>query len=846
MSIRDDFFTAQAKASLWDVAVSIKRGNPLPLDANSVFKALGTVGGEDYTGSLREYAATNPVAYPGQICAVVGVDATTVYYLDQNLEVQPVGVIPTGDSKTIEVTGAGAISLLGAAGAANGTLPMIGDDGKLTWKTLEDIGAGDGNDNTTYEFAFADQKITVTPKFNGQPIMEGEGEEQTQVIYTLDLSTFVTETELADAIKDFVTTDTTYSVKEGEKVLKLEGTEFSTVASLKYVPAVEANAETGTEAVPAKIQLCGIGDAVVSEIDATPFIKDGVLKDVAYDADSNTLTFTWNTDEGDKTDTVVLSDIIEPYTAGNGLELSGNEFAVKKDTASESYLTVSEAGIKVSGIDAAIEAAEGRAAADAQTKANTAKSEAIADAAGKYYGKSEVYTKSETDSKIDEKIASVTGGESAADVKLALESYRDAANTEIWGPEAANWTTTVEEDGKTKVTYAPQYGTKSRIDILEEAVDALEAVGAQANVIEAVVGAADNRLSITTSGKTVTIDDANLRTDIAAALKAGTDAGAAAGVNASAISGHDTRIGALETAKNGFDTSIKALQDADTTANGKILALETTVDNTTSGVAATYAIATQNKADIATLVATDKTHGEDIAALKETVGGHTTTLQNVNAALENIYRKNEVYTKGEVDTAVSNAVADKITIAALEPYAKTADVSATYATIAALEAEAKTARAAEKANADALAILHGNIEGDKTKSIRTIAAEEINALIKAADDEGGETIENIANLVDYVEKNAGEIAALVTQANASTAKLADVTTTVGALIDEKITAAAYTLPVATAEKLGGIKASASIAVAADGTATVAKVSTDILEQGTEELILFGGTSGANA
>lgn len=46
--------------------------------------------------------------------------------------------------------------------------------------------------------------------------------------------------------------------------------------------------------------------------------------------------------------------------------------------------------------------------------------------------------------------------------------------------------------------------------------------------------------------------------------------------------------------------------------------------------------------------------------------------------------------------------------------------------------------------------------------IKTIAATEINRLIGAADDEGGETIQSIANLVDYVEKNAGEIAGLVT------------------------------------------------------------------------------------
>jgi hypothetical protein len=108
MSIRDDFFAAQAKASLWDVAVSIKRGNPLPLDANAVYNAYGTatVNGEvtTYTaGSLLEYAKTNPVAYPGQICAVVDVDKTTIYYLDQNLDIQPVGIIPTGDNKLFEV-----------------------------------------------------------------------------------------------------------------------------------------------------------------------------------------------------------------------------------------------------------------------------------------------------------------------------------------------------------------------------------------------------------------------------------------------------------------------------------------------------------------------------------------------------------------------------------------------------------------------------------------------------------------------------------------------------------------------------------------------------------------------
>jgi hypothetical protein len=55
MSIRDDFFENKAVAALWDVAVSIKRGNPLPLDSNSVFKSYA---------DLETYAS-GPLSYPG-------------------------------------------------------------------------------------------------------------------------------------------------------------------------------------------------------------------------------------------------------------------------------------------------------------------------------------------------------------------------------------------------------------------------------------------------------------------------------------------------------------------------------------------------------------------------------------------------------------------------------------------------------------------------------------------------------------------------------------------------------------------------------------------------------------
>ena len=93
MSIREKFFEDKALGALWDVAVSIKRGNPLPLDSNSVF---------DSYSALETYAA-GVLAYPGQIVAVVNEDSTGIYYLDQELAIQEVGKIPTADNKSIEV-----------------------------------------------------------------------------------------------------------------------------------------------------------------------------------------------------------------------------------------------------------------------------------------------------------------------------------------------------------------------------------------------------------------------------------------------------------------------------------------------------------------------------------------------------------------------------------------------------------------------------------------------------------------------------------------------------------------------------------------------------------------------
>ena len=92
---REDFFDAKSKGALWDVGVSIKRGNPLPLDADSVFDSLQ---------NAQAYA-TGVLSYPGQVLAVVAEDATTIYYLDNECNLVEFGGKVEVDGKSIELVG---------------------------------------------------------------------------------------------------------------------------------------------------------------------------------------------------------------------------------------------------------------------------------------------------------------------------------------------------------------------------------------------------------------------------------------------------------------------------------------------------------------------------------------------------------------------------------------------------------------------------------------------------------------------------------------------------------------------------------------------------------------------
>lgn len=82
--------------------------------------------------------------------------------------------------------------------------------------------------------------------------------------------------------------------------------------------------------------------------------KDQFLSNVVYSSATKVITFTFETTTGTTTTDVNISDLIDTYTAGDGLVLTDGKFSVKKDVNTQSYIEVSASGVKVVGIDEAL------------------------------------------------------------------------------------------------------------------------------------------------------------------------------------------------------------------------------------------------------------------------------------------------------------------------------------------------------------------------------------------------------------------------------------------------------------------------------------------------------------
>lgn len=194
----------------------------------------------------------------------------------------------------------------------------------------------------------ANQKVASVTATEGSAIKVTGTAQDPTVGLKLDMSGNVNLSQSANGLKASVVIPaaTVIGVAEGDKVLGLSEKKLSSTLNLKY------------DSTAKKIQLLGIGDAKIAEIDATDFIKDGMVNKVEFDPTSKILTITFNTDSGKEAITVNLSSLVDTYTAGNGIAIAGNVVSVKRDTTSEPFLSVGTAGVKLSGVQTAINTAK--------------------------------------------------------------------------------------------------------------------------------------------------------------------------------------------------------------------------------------------------------------------------------------------------------------------------------------------------------------------------------------------------------------------------------------------------------------------------------------------------------
>ena len=129
--------------------------------------------------------------------------------------------------------------------------------------------------------AGAQVNVIETIKVNGEPVSPGSNKD----------------------VNITVPTVTVTGVASKDKILKLSGGTLSSELSLSY--------STETK----KIILSGQDSVEIASIDATQFVKDGMVQNVSFDPETKVLTIAFNTDAGIENIEVDLASLVDAYTA---------------------------------------------------------------------------------------------------------------------------------------------------------------------------------------------------------------------------------------------------------------------------------------------------------------------------------------------------------------------------------------------------------------------------------------------------------------------------------------------------------------------------------------------------
>lgn len=155
-------------------------------------------------------------------------------------------------------------------------------------------------------------------------------------------------------------------VKAKDKILALEGTSLTSTLGLSY------------DSENKRIKITGIGKAEVASIDATDFIKDGMLDTATFDSETKEITLTFNTASGKDPIKINVSSLVDTYTAkaGSGLTLTDHEFGIDTSViaTAQSVTNVSNAvaGLSSTAVQSATAATESNYVKATVSKSGTA------------------------------------------------------------------------------------------------------------------------------------------------------------------------------------------------------------------------------------------------------------------------------------------------------------------------------------------------------------------------------------------------------------------------------------------------------------------------------------------
>lgn len=835
-----------ASSTLMSFDKSFARLNGQPLDSSEVYYSLD---------AAKTYAASAG-AYIGQKIVVIENNVVTHYSIEDAAgTLKELGAKPLSDNKSIEING-NVISMHDFGKAFYKYYPETKDaEGTVTkeayydkvevsnenpWKAgLEpkvvtensQLVIGWYEPNPTTIEGVNDQVIavqgTVTDLQQSVGAPSGEGTGATGLYKEVeDVASGVTNLEKSiygegGTAEIPVEGSIAWSVDELDRIVGLTDTTSGLSADVK---AIKDDYLTSTDKNELQANIDGItlsydeGNKTIKlyskdnakelgSVDATPFIKDGMLADVSYNADTNTLTFKWNTEAGITEDIVVLSDIIEPYTAGNGLELSGNEFKVKVAEGSENYLTVDSNGIKLSGVAAAIATAKGEAISDAEGKIATAKQEAINDAAGKY---------------------ATTDALSQLDTRLdTLEAYDHS---------------TYATKDELKTTDDKAVNNAASITDLTNRLDDIVAQGGEPNTINTIKvnGVAQTidsekavDISIPTKFSEITDDsgfDARITAAQTQADKGVNDAATAqtaANKAQSEVDALESEVGTLSTTVAGhtnsitnYNTRIGALEQADTTHAAEYNELKGIVTGHTSTIAS---LAKQT--DLNDAVARIAVNETAISTL------NTTTIPGLNTEIGKKANSADVYTKSEINAITGTLEEGKSLVQMIEE----AKSEASY--------DDTSIRALIQSNTNAITVLNGDVNTDgSVAKIAAAAAKAEVAIVVGAAPEAMDTLEEVALWIANDKSGAAAMANDIAANKTAIAAINNETTGILAVSKKYTDDAIAGLPAASASALGLVKVDDVTIQSNEGVISVKSVSTDLLTQGAEELILCGGSA----